>query len=246
MAGLPTTWAAVRELSARRGRGGGVTVDGCGRGDSREDERSAHAGGLAELQRGLRHHQPPVGSRSHRRWLLRWVGSGAGVGIRPFVDRLGSRGFAAQSGAFLRCLRTQADIRAGGHPRDGAAPAAALPVEGDLAVCGPMARTAGDLTSLLEVMAGPDPLTLGVAYGLALPPARHQRLCDFRVLVLDRHPLIATGSAVRAGVNRVADALTAGGARVEGDSPPRSDRRRDAVCAVAVCQPRRAHPRPDL
>src|SRR5262245_3001372 len=83
-------------------------------------------------------------------------------------------------------------------------PAPALPVDGDLAVCGPMARTARDLALLLEVMAGPDPLTLGVAYDLALPPARHQRLSDFRVLVLDEHPLVATGSAVRAGVNRVA------------------------------------------
>ena len=97
--------------------------------------------------------------------------------------------------------------------------APALPVDLDLAVVGPMARTARDLTLLLDVMAGPDPLTLGVAYALTQPPARHQRLCDFRVLVLDEHPLIATGSAVRAGVNRVADALVAGGARVERHSP---------------------------
>jgi amidase len=54
---------------------------------------------------------------------------------------------------------------------------------------------------------------------LALPPARHERLRDFRVLVLDEHPLIPTGSAVRAGVNRVADALVDGGARVERHTP---------------------------
>lgn len=82
-----------------------------------------------------------------------------------------------------------------------------------------MARTARDLTLLLDVMAGPDPLTFGVAHRLALPPARHERLCDFRVLVLDEHPLIPTGSAVRAGVNRVAAALVDGGARVERHSP---------------------------
>ncbi|MFF1609652.1 amidase [Amycolatopsis sp. NPDC058278] len=95
----------------------------------------------------------------------------------------------------------------------------ALPVELDLAVVGPMARSARDLTLLLDVMAGPDPLTLGVAHELALPPARHERLGDFRVLVLDEHPLIATGAAVRAGVHRVADALVDGGARVERHSP---------------------------
>ena len=90
-----------------------------------------------------------------------------------------------------------------------------LPVDLDLAVVGPMARTARDLTLLLDVMAGPDPLTLGKAHDLTLPPARHERLGGFRVLVIDEHPLIPTGSAVRAGVHRVADALADGGARVE-------------------------------
>ncbi|HEX4222993.1 MAG TPA: amidase [Pseudonocardiaceae bacterium] len=97
--------------------------------------------------------------------------------------------------------------------------APALPVDLDLAVVGPMARTARDLTLLLDVMAGPDPLTLGIAHQLSLPPARHQKLSDFRVLVLDDHPLIPTSSAVRAGVQRVAAALVEGGARVERHSP---------------------------
>ncbi|MEV7043654.1 amidase [Amycolatopsis sp. NPDC051061] len=95
----------------------------------------------------------------------------------------------------------------------------AWPVDFDLAVVGPMARTARDLTLLLDVMAGPDPLTLGRAHDLTLPPARHERLGDFRVLVLDEHPLIPTGAAVRAGVNRVAAALVDGGARVGRHSP---------------------------
>ena len=95
----------------------------------------------------------------------------------------------------------------------------ALPVDLNLAVVGPMARTARDLTLLLDVMAGPDPLTFGLAHRLALPPARHERLRDFRVLVLDEHPLIPTGSAVRAGVHRVAAALVDGGARVRRHSP---------------------------
>ncbi|OBB15274.1 amidase [Mycolicibacterium setense] len=98
-------------------------------------------------------------------------------------------------------------------------PAPALPTEADLAVVGPMARTAGDLTLLLDVMAGPDPLTLGVAHTVTLPPPRHQALGGFRVLVLEDHPFIATSAAVRTGVNRVADALVSGGARVERHSP---------------------------
>ena len=100
-----------------------------------------------------------------------------------------------------------------------APPAPAWPIDLDLAVVGPMARTARDLTLLLDVMAGPDPLTHGLAYDVKLPPARHERLSDFRVLVVDEHPLIPTESAVRAGVNRVADALANGGARVERHTP---------------------------
>ncbi|TDW69903.1 amidase [Kribbella pratensis] len=100
-----------------------------------------------------------------------------------------------------------------------APPAPPWPIDLDLAVVGPMARSARDLTLLLDVMAGPDPLTHGLAYDVKLPPARHERLSDFRVLVVDEHPLIPTGSAVRAGVNRVADALANGGARVERHTP---------------------------
>ncbi|OBB97544.1 amidase [Mycolicibacterium peregrinum] len=95
----------------------------------------------------------------------------------------------------------------------------ALPTESDLAVVGPMARTARDLALLLDVMAGPDPLTLGVAHRVTLPPPRHEGLGDFRVLVLDEHPFLATSAAVRAGISRVADALASSGARVERHSP---------------------------
>ncbi|MGH8918280.1 MAG: amidase, partial [Actinomycetes bacterium] len=100
-----------------------------------------------------------------------------------------------------------------------APPAPPLPVDLDMAVVGPMARTARDLTLLLDVMVGPDPLTHGVAYDVTLPPARHDRIDDFRVLVLEDHPLVPTGSAVRAAVQRVADALADGGARVERHTP---------------------------
>ncbi|MEV4603081.1 amidase [Amycolatopsis sp. NPDC049253] len=94
-------------------------------------------------------------------------------------------------------------------------PAPALPIEVDLAVIGPMARSAADLSVLLDLLAEPDPLTLGVAYEVRLPPARHERLAEFRVLVLEDHPDIPTSASVRAGLARVAGALTAAGARVD-------------------------------
>ncbi|MGW4489163.1 amidase [Amycolatopsis sp. NPDC004368] len=94
-------------------------------------------------------------------------------------------------------------------------PTPALPIEIDLAVIGPMARSAADLRVVVDLLAEPDPLTLGVAYELRLPPARHERLAEFRVLVLDEHPDIPTSASVRAGIGRVGDALTAAGARVD-------------------------------
>src|SRR5215831_17001052 len=45
-----------------------------------------------------------------------------------------------------------------------------LPSNRDLAVIGPMARSAADLSLLLDVMAEPDPIEGGVAYRLELPP----------------------------------------------------------------------------
>jgi amidase len=60
-------------------------------------------------------------------------------------------------------------------PSRGAGPPGtpAVPVRGDLAVLGPMARCAGDLALALDVLAGPDPWSEGIGYRLALPPPRH-------------------------------------------------------------------------
>ena len=44
---------------------------------------------------------------------------------------------------------------------------------------GPMARSAADLSLLLDVIAGPDPLGAGIGYRLALPPPRHNELKTF-------------------------------------------------------------------
>src|SRR5450432_2654228 len=46
-------------------------------------------------------------------------------------------------------------------------PFPALPIDRDLSVIGPMARSAADLSLLLDVIAGPDPMEAGKAYALA-------------------------------------------------------------------------------
>ncbi|AMA60608.1 amidase [Bradyrhizobium sp. CCGE-LA001] len=98
-------------------------------------------------------------------------------------------------------------------------PFPAIPREGDLAVIGPMARTAADLSLLLDVMAGPDPLEAGVAYKLDLPAARHQTLRDFRVLLIESHPLLPTDRDVRGAIDTLATDLSKAGVTVARESP---------------------------
>src|SRR6202040_1965444 len=65
-----------------------------------------------------------------------------------------------------------------------------LPSAGDgLAVVGPMARSAGDIALALDVIAGPDEQREGIGWRLVLPRPRHRVLADFRVLLIDTHPL---------------------------------------------------------
>jgi amidase len=89
-----------------------------------------------------------------------------------------------------------------------------LPVSGDLAVIGPLARTAADLATALDVIAGPDEESEGVGYRLVLPPARHSKLRDFRVCVIDDHPLVPTDAAVRSAIDRLAEKLTKAGVKL--------------------------------
>jgi amidase len=98
-------------------------------------------------------------------------------------------------------------------------PLPALPFDRDLAVIGPMARCAADLSLLLDVMAGPDPLEAGKAYRLELPPPRHLQLRGFRVLLIDSDPLLPTDKDVRAGIERLADHLEKTGVSVTRKSP---------------------------
>ena len=82
-----------------------------------------------------------------------------------------------------------------------------------LGVVGPMARSVADLELALGVLAGPEK-DEAVGYRLTLPPPRHARLADYRVLVIDEHPAAALDSEIRAAVNDLAARLEAAGAKV--------------------------------
>jgi amidase len=106
-------------------------------------------------------------------------------------------------------------------PQRGAGPPETppIPVRGDLAVIGPMARSAADLALLLGVTAGPDEEREGIGYKLALPPPRHARLADFRLLVIDEHPLCPTATNVSAALDGLADRLGKIGCTILRKSP---------------------------
>jgi amidase len=94
-----------------------------------------------------------------------------------------------------------------------------IPIDRDMAVIGPMARSAADLSLLLDVMAGPDPLDTGVAYKLALPPPRHNELKSFRVLVIDSDPILPANREIRDAIEKLAGSLAKSGVSVARQSP---------------------------
>jgi amidase len=110
-------------------------------------------------------------------------------------------------------------------PQRGAGPPQTppIPVRGDLAVIGPMARSAADLALELEVLAGPDELMEGVGYKLALPRPRHDKLAEYRVLVIDTNPLCPTAASVTAALNGLAERLGKLGVQVVRESPKLPD-----------------------
>lgn len=93
------------------------------------------------------------------------------------------------------------------------APAEAADGSVGLAVVGPMARSAEDLALALDLLAGPDEAD-APGYRLTLPPPRHGRLADFRVLLIDDHPLLPTASVIRDALEGLGRKLGQAGASV--------------------------------
>ncbi|MGH8795670.1 MAG: amidase family protein [Caldimonas sp.] len=88
----------------------------------------------------------------------------------------------------------------------------------DLAVCGPLARSAADLELALGVLAGPD-ADEAAGYRVALPAPRPRRLADCRFLVLDTHPSACTDAVMRTTMERLGADLARAGAHVARATP---------------------------
>ncbi|MDP3739621.1 MAG: amidase family protein [Hyphomonadaceae bacterium] len=125
------------------------------------------------------------------------VGSDIGGSVRIPAAFCGVYGHKASYGV----------IPMGGHNPGGMQYAPQL-----LSVLGPIARSADDLVSVLDVIAGPD--AESPANKLVMPQPRHARLSSFRVFVIDQHPAVMADADIRGAIEDLADDLTKAGASV--------------------------------
>ena len=132
-------------------------------------------------------------------------------------DLFGSLRVPAHCCGVLAHKPTLGLIPSRGHAPPGT-PELSVAADADLAAVGPLARCAGDLMLALEVLAGPDDAQ-ATGYRLALPAARHERLEDFKVLVLEKHPLLPLSAEVGTAIGEFAGRLRRAGATVADSSP---------------------------
>src|SRR5580765_2641103 len=104
-------------------------------------------------------------------------------------------------------------------PRSGQFPMPPMPNAATvMGVQGPIARSAEDLELALSVLAGPD-VGEDVAWKVSLPPARRERLGDFRVAVLPPIPWHPVDEQITAALQDVAVRLAKMGAVVKEVQP---------------------------
>jgi amidase len=221
VAGLPTTWgipearnfrASEDALIVARARNAGAVVIGKTNVPLRADDWQSYNAIYGITRNPWDLERTPGGSSG---------GSSAALaaGFAPLElgsDIGGSLRVPAHFTGVMALKPTHGLVPTRGHAPPGAPP---LPRNDDLVVVGPMARSASDLALLFEVIAGPDELTTGVGYRLALRPPRHEQLARYRVLMIDSHPLVPTAAPVRAALDRLAGRLERSGLKVERSSP---------------------------
>ena len=216
VAGLPTTWGipgadnipmTADAVVVERLRAAGAVIIG----------KSNLPAMLADWQCAN-----PVYGATRNPWDLdRTPGGSSGGGAAALAAGFVSLEFGSDLASSLRAPAAQAPSRtsppSASVPNRGFAPPGAPVLDAmplvDMAVVGPMARSACDLALALEVTAGPD-MRDSVGWRLALPRPRHAGLERFRVLVLTDHPRVPTSASVRAALVDRARALEMAGCQV--------------------------------
>ena len=213
VAGLPTTWG----FEAARG----WTAPEDSVGVARLKAAGAIILGKTNIPVSLADWQSvnPIYGRTRNPWNLeRTAGGSSGGAAAAVAAGMVPLEFGSDIGGSIRVPAAFCGVY--GHkpsygiiPQRGHAPPGLDGLDVTLAVVGPLARAAGDLELALDVLAGPlDEEAVG--YRLQLPAARHARLADYRVLVLDAHPAAATDAAIAAALGELAGKLERAGAAV--------------------------------
>ncbi len=92
----------------------------------------------------------------------------------------------------------------------------------DIAVCGPLARSAEDLALAMDVVAGPEPLN-AAGWTLSLPRPEKTSLSDYRVAIWPNEDRAPVDTAISDRVQHVADVLSKAGAKVSDTARPDID-----------------------
>jgi amidase len=167
----------------------------------------------------------PVYGRTTNPWdATRTPGGSSGGSAAALAAGLSPLEFGSDIGGSIRVPAAFCGVY--GHrpsetamPRSGQFPFPPMPNPAVfMGVQGPMARAAEDLELALSVAAGPE-TGEDVAWRLALPAARHERLRDFRVAVLPPVPWIPVDAEVASALDGVTARLGRAGCQVKSAQP---------------------------
>ncbi len=217
VAGLPTTWGLTE------GKDFVATSDSVG--VARLKEAGAVILGKTNVPPHLGDWQsvnPIYGRTNNPLDLSRTPGGSSGGSSAALVSGMVPLEFGSDIGGSIRVPSSFCGIF--GHkpsyeliPARGHAPPGLDGAPTALNVVGPMARNAADLDLALSVLAGPTEEE-ATAYRVDLPAPRHTRLADFRVLVIDNHPLAKVDLEIVGALDALASRLAAAGVKVERQS----------------------------
>ena len=167
----------------------------------------------------------PVFGRTNNPWDLgRTPGGSTGGGSAAVAAGLSPLEFGSDIGGSIRVPAAFCGIY--GHKpsetalaKSGHFPGSPLPNPGVvMSVQGPLARSARDLELAFDLVSGPD-VGEDAAWKLNVPPARAEELASFRVAVMPPIEWLPVDAEILAAQQRLADALSAAGAKVDVAQP---------------------------
>lgn len=221
MVGLPTTWG-LPELKKHRARTNALAVE-------RLLAAGANVFGKSNVPVMLADWQSfnPVYGTTNNPWDLgRTPGGSSGGSAAALAAGLTGLEFGSDIGASVRNPAHYCGVYGHKPTYQVVSPQgqhlSGLVAVSDIAVIGPLARSADDLALALSVAAGPDAID-GAGWKLALPRARQKSLSEFRVAVLASHPTAEVDASVVRIVNEVARFVAKRGAKVSHRARPDFD-----------------------